>query len=509
MQEKEKNQLFYNVSHIIREQKALLYSVIVAVIVTYGYEISNWTLTIDEEIWSYSTKNNFARGWIGDGRWGIALLKTILPTHKVIPFFNSLCAVIVLGISAFLIGYIFQKYISSKAASIIAALVFVTIPIHSYYLMFDTFAVEVSIGLVLAILSGYYCVDGCMEKRKKRVFVSIGSLLLSLSIYQSFFQIFASVVCSILLLNIVKEIKTGNEDKTGKEYFMIILQSIGVLIMAALGYVIINCILQSYFGRSSYVDGYFRWSYVDYKTCIEQAQTYLKWLFLNPSTLFQGGSILKMCYIIYSIELILLLIKKKGKRLIIILLFIGLNLSICIEYVIFAGAIPLRTMQSIAVYCSLTFFLLYAVCHKVMIKRIIVVGACLVALYQSSTVVEMFYSENIRQEQDNALLNRVISEIEDLQLGEEPPFPIVITGFHNWNGKYSVKTEQFSLSMFDTKQAFRAYKWMSVKGYNYINPTEEQQTRAEEIAKDMPVWPYEGSVAVHEEMIIVNFGVEE
>lgn len=505
----EKDTLWDKALNIFKGQKSLLYSVIVAIIVTYGYEISNWTLTIDEEIWSYSTKYQFARGWSGDGRWGIALLKMILPTHKVLPFFNSLCAVIVLGMCAFVIGYIFQKYISSKFASIAAVVIFVTIPLHSYYLMFDTFSTELSIGFLLAIVSGYYCVNGCIEKKKKSVLVSFVYLMLSISIYQSFFQVFASVVCSILLLNIIKEIKTGNEEKTSKDYFLIILQSIAVLLIATLGYSIINYVLQANFGRSSYVDGYFRWSYVDFETCIEQVKVYIKWLYQNPTTLFQGGNFLKICYLIYAIELVYLLLKKKGKRLVVILLFIGLNLSICAEYIIFAGSVPLRSLQSIAVYCSLAYFLLFTVCDKVMVKRIVLVGACVVALYQSTIVIEMFYSEKIRQEQDNALLNRVIIEIEDLQLGEEPPFPVIITGFHNWNGKYSVKTEQFSLSMFDTKQAFRTYKWMSVKGYNYISPTEEQQIRAEEIAKDMPVWPYEGSVAVHEEMIIVNFGVEE
>ena len=46
-------------------------------------------------------------------------------------------------------------------------------------------------------------------------------------------------------------------------------------------------------------------------------------------------------------------------------------------------------------------------------------------------------------------------------------------------------------------------------GYNYLQPSEEQQYRAEEIAQDMPVWPYAGSVALVEDIIIVNLGTDD
>ena len=165
--------IFSKFGKIIKENKVLCYAILIAVIITYGYEITNWTLTLDEEIWSYATKATLAKAWIGDGRWGTALLKLILPTYKVLPFFNGICAIFVLGIGAFLVGYIFQQYIASKTAGLAAAIVFLTIPLHSYYLMFDSFSVEISIGCVLALLSGYYCIEGCFKKKKNKIMLLI------------------------------------------------------------------------------------------------------------------------------------------------------------------------------------------------------------------------------------------------------------------------------------------------------------------------------------------------
>lgn len=492
----------------IRKNKWIFYAVMIAAVLTYGYEIANWTMTIDEEIWSYVTKIEFARGWIGDGRWGIALLKLVLPFHKVLPFFNGLCAVIVVGISAFFLGSIFQTYIPSKLAAIGAAIMFVTMPIHSYYLMFDTFAVELGIGFLVVIISGYYCVQWCFDNQISKLIIAVSGMTFVLAIYQSYYQVFVCMVCALLLLDLLGSYRGIKKERSNKEYLLSIIKCGGVLVASSIVYMLINIILQHFFYKSDYVLGYFRWSYVDFKTCIQQVIVYLKWLFTSPDSLFEGGAILKLSYFFNIIIFILVLIKIKGKRGIILLLNLGMILSICSNYILFAGALPLRTLQVIPIYCSFVFFMISCIIDKKIWSKIVVVVVCVISLYQSSLVVELFYSENVRQEQDKALLNRIIIKIEDLELGEYPEYPIVITGNHEWNGQYKIETEQFNLSMFNTPEIFRKYKWISVSGYTFVTPTVEQQTRAEELAKNMPLWPYEGSVDIKENMIIVNFGVD-
>ena len=186
----------------------------------------------------------------------------------------------------------------------------------------------------------------------------------------------------------------------------------------------------------------------------------------------------------------------------------GLNLSICVEYIVMGGSIPLRTLSVIAVYAGLAAFLMCTILRNNICRNAAVICMCVLCLYQASGVVELYYSENVRQEQDMALLNRLLDRIEQLELGDQPDNPIVCVGRHKWNSQYAIYAGQFSTSMFDLGQADRLNRWLTTLGYTFGNATAEQRAEAEDMAKDMPVWPSDGSVAVRDGIIIINFGEE-
>ena len=189
----------------------------IVAIITYGFEISNWTLTVDEEIWSHVDKFTFAKGWIGDGRWGIALLKLILPTYKVLPFFNGILAVIVLTASSFFVALTFLNFFKSNIGATISAVIFLTMPIHSYYLMFDTFSVEISIGIFCALLSAYNVWYAVLHNKYKKMIISLVLMTFSWSIYQSNFMIYTCFICALLMLSVIWEIKNKIEITGGDQ----------------------------------------------------------------------------------------------------------------------------------------------------------------------------------------------------------------------------------------------------------------------------------------------------
>lgn len=497
------------IKKFVNNNKNVIIILVLYAIITYGYEITNWTLTIDEEILSFKNKSDFAKGWIGDGRWGLALLKLLLPSHKVLPYFNGICTVLILIICALAFSYIIYKKIPNTTTVLVTSIMFITMPLHSYYIMFDTFSVEIAVGFFCAIISAYICSEASIKKDKFKIVVAIILLTFSVAIYQSYFLVYASVICAIIMLNLIYDYKNVSEKRGTKEYYSLIVKSIAVLILSMIIYAVINYILQSIFGKSSYVEGYFRWAYMDPAICIEQMKVYLKMLFTHPEDLFRGGYLLRICYLIYLLQCIVLLCKLKGRRTIVALTNIGLHLSICFEYILFGGQAAIRSLQVIVVYICFAAVLILIMVEKKAWKISVCLLIGLISLYQASTVVEMFYIENIRQRQDENLLNRIVAEIEELNLGEVPEYPVVIAGQHNWNSEYKVVTEQFYTSMFNTGQPGRIYAWMKVLGYNYIGPDAEQQQRAEEIAQDMPEWPYDGSVALVDDLIIVNLGTNE
>ncbi len=491
----------------LKESKVYIFIILMFSFLTYGYEITNFTLTIDEEIWSYCDKNAIVKAWIGDGRWGIALWKAIFPTRFVLPFFNGLLAVCILTVCAVIFFMYFKSYFENKAAAVISACVFLTMPLHTFYLMFDTFSVEVAAAYMFAILSGILSVKSCFEHNAAQKWGAFLLLCFAISIYQSYYQVYIGMVCGALIIKIWKE--NGEEAilTTTKEYIFAICISIGILAGALVMYGIVNYALQAVFGKSSYVaDTYFKWGTMDPRECIQEVYRLVRALFLDTGSIMRYHDSFQLIFVMLLIHSIVGVILIKKRKILFLLAILGLNFSICVNYIVLGGATPLRTLQAIPVYCCIASFLFFNLSVHKFWKKIVVVMLLLCCLYQSAYVVQMFYSENIRQDRDLALVNRVIMRIEELDLGEVPDYPVCFVGNHTWYNRYSIAEETLELSLFNTGQASRIYKWLSVLGYAYHAPTNEQQEQAEQAALDMPKWPAQGSVDKVDDLIIVNIG---
>lgn len=495
----------------VRNKKVVVIAVLMTILLAYGFEISNWTMTIDEEIHAHREKLQFAIQWIGDGRWGITILKTILPTHFVLPFFNGIMAVVTLGLSALLIAYIFYNYGYSVYSQFSAAILFISCPIFSYYLMFDTFSVELSIGILFAIISAfctsqYSCISG-----KKRFAFSIVFLTWSIAIYQTLLFVYIAMICGILLLNVFGEEKL----LTAKMYAVCIVNSVLILLISLIIYKSVSVVLEKYVYDFDYVDGYWRWSYWDFNQCLFEIKNCLKVHFLTPGNFYYGGWMLSIVFIIYIISLLIGIITCK-RRVILVLAWIGLLFSIAGQNIVMGGPMPIRSFQSIAVFIAFMIVpvdKIGAMLHKASFRKILdievgtTIFVILFCLYQSAMINNLFYSEQLRQKSDEATLNRILVDVEDLNV-DMTTTPLVFVGSKPWESNYKINTEQFELSMFATGQISRIYSWMLDLGYTYVTPKAEQQEKAEHIAEDMSEWPTLGSVKYEDGMVIVNLGGE-
>jgi hypothetical protein len=490
----------------VKANRLLTIGIIGFAILAYGYEITNWSLTIDEEFSIHANRIQMFKGWIGDGRWGIALIKLVFPTYHVLPHFNGVLAIMILSLSTIVLAHFFYTLCNSQMASNVAALVFFTFPIHSFYLMFDTFSFEISIGLLFTIISAIQIYQYDIEKDRRKLILGIGLLTYALGIYQSNFQLFLGMLAIILVFETIK-----SDEITYKDQFKKLLVFALSLIVSGIIYFAINVTFQDCFGKSEYVEGYFRWAYMDWKTCVKQALFNVQNVILHPQKVFDGGGVLVICYIVIFAYMLYQNIKNKGKSIFISIIAIAmLFLSICSGYILMGGDMPLRTMSSIAIIPAIAFALMAYYIEKKKLSYAIKVLFIFLAFSQcvkaSSIITEMFFSENTRIRYDEALLNRIVSKIEDLNLGEYPKEPVVFIGSHKWESQYAIYTGQFDTSIFDTKQNGRIYQWLYDIGYDFTAPTNDDEKIAERNAVNMPEWPFEGSVQCKDGVIIVNFG---
>jgi Glucosyl transferase GtrII len=110
----------------------------------YGYELSNFTLSIDEEGYTFSL-NNAPEDWISQGRWGMALVSSALPPISAMPIISPVMFGMGLIFSALHFSKTFQL---NNDESVVFCGIFILSPIWPHIVEFSTLAYGIGIGLV-------------------------------------------------------------------------------------------------------------------------------------------------------------------------------------------------------------------------------------------------------------------------------------------------------------------------------------------------------------------------
>ena len=146
-------------------------------------------------------------------------------------------------------------------------------------------------------------------------------------------------------------------------------------------------------------------------------------------------------------------------------------------------------------------------------ERVCVCFLVVVVYYQSVESARLLYTEYVQNVEDMRVAIKISDRIDQLDLGENPEEPVVFVGHREANLNDScVKKQDFELigySFFEISFSTNHGTWvmnhyMNTLGYKYNLPTQEQMTEAEEYAKNMPVFPDNGSVVKYKDMIIVK-----
>ncbi|MFT8642246.1 MAG: glucosyltransferase domain-containing protein, partial [Acetobacter orientalis] len=110
----------------------------------YGFEITHFTLSIDEEF-----LNNFTHT-VSLGRWGHALLKKYLLPEPYIPFFSITFCLLTLSISATLSTYYLRL---NRLLSYVFVIMMAALPQMAYQIEFENQVDTIAISFLLSTLS--------------------------------------------------------------------------------------------------------------------------------------------------------------------------------------------------------------------------------------------------------------------------------------------------------------------------------------------------------------------
>jgi Glucosyl transferase GtrII len=485
-----------------RNKILILYSILISII-TYGYELFNFTLSIDEEIQSfYAASGNTI--WIEQGRWMTYFINLLVLPHSIIPYFTTLIAILCIAISAVLIINSFGGNLTSQ---LVFSTIFISIPSHTYYLAFNTFNASCGIGIVMVVLSYIYYKKAVQDSNINVYYLLISSLLLALSIgvYQSLITIFISAVLAFILNLIINE-----KEKNGKIFLITVAYAILILLFGSLFYKIGDYFFKIIYSthNSKYIGDYWGWNKNSITDILDNIIKTIS-SFLNGS-LFYSGYTMKSLYLVIPIILYHIFFRIDGllrKVFAVVILEIFILSPFILMFVI--GS-PLGTRTIVALPLLLGSLWWFAIQKSgEILKRILIIVTVFIFIINVYSTTRLFYSSYVAWQADRDIANRIAERICSLDIDEKlTKIPVAFIGrYQHETNELFLSDDVFGASFFhwDNGNPYRMVFFMRTLGIsNIVVADKEQNDKALKIYPNMPKWPKKGSVINFEDVVIVK-----
>jgi len=489
----------------------------------YGIKLFQYSIGIDTELFMVD-KSDILEWYISIGRFGFSLLAWLLDIKEFNPFTAFLSAFFIIWLFTISWAYIialFCKDTGKNNALIPFVLVFASSPIWAEQFYFVLQAREVALMVLLCPYAIYAMFIGFMENKKNKIILAFLSFIFMTSVYQAMVPFFCCgiFICFMLFVE--------NSDYEQKIYRNLGLKIFGMLVCAMVVYVIIDKILMPSNMEKvpSFYDMY-KWGRLSIKENILRILLFAYTLTIgniqqiqditNPIIASHANSgmeaaksianISKVSGNILLLPLTMLFIIKcieiSRKRILYVIAAICVPLSIMFLAILGGNVPPVRSIYVLPLAFAFMFFFLIKNYSKKFSIAIICLALLTVA-YQSQITAQLFYSDQLRYNEDV----RLAYEIHN-QLGDEN-LPIAIIGKYRIAEKFHANFLQGDVighSFFewgDIKEA-RGLNFMHCLGINFNAPNDEQMERAISEAVYMPSYPNPGYIKKLPDMVVVK-----
>lgn len=492
-----------------QQNKAIIISSLLIAVISYGYELFNFTLSIDEETQSFKSASDTGV-IIAVGRWGLFLLNWLLIPQSVLPYLPMLIALFCLSfISVVILNIEKNDFVSGLVFSII----FISNPIHSYYLAWNG-AVFYTIGMVLTTFSYLSFITAIEEKKfsVKYYFFSIIFLGFSLAIYQAllaFFMVFATYY--------LFHSQANNKSLIFQNTLKAALRIIAVVGLAFLFYKVGDISARyflfdgKYFNNTAYLENFILWGKMPIKEVL---------LKLIRNT---GGYLLGMknfggviCLVSKSLILIIPIFlyftfkgaNSSGAKIFSVILFGILILSPFTVNFLNGTPLPTRTLMSLAMMTAILWLLVYRHAGAIL-RRIMVVAAFIILINNTHINTRLFYSSYVSWQADREMANRIIERVHSLDPhSKNDKIQIAfVGGYQHPSNELFVQSDVHGASFFgwDGGNPWRIRDFFRTIGVNELNIVQyENLGYLKEKIEAMPAWPAKGSVKLIDNIVIVK-----
>ncbi|WPK12477.1 glucosyltransferase domain-containing protein [Lysinibacillus louembei] len=483
------------------KQKNLIYPTIFLLVLCYGYEIINFTLSIDEEKVNY--RGDDYSPWFVQGRIGIGIIKWAILNATYIPYLTTVLAAVLMAISALIWVFIINKLALDKLSSVSMVIfigMYLALPsVNASFFSFSTYNLEIALGMLIVPISIFYIIKSTGNKQIN-IFWASAFLAVSLCLYQAFITVFilGIIICLSLLLYF--------EQKENIKKF--IFNAIVTFSLGLTFFYLTEKLFQFFWPSSGYVDNFIRWGNAPLKVIISDLYREMYQKFCNLNIL---DNILLFSLVTIVMILILILIHQRSinEKCFLLIIFLTLPIlpfSLCI---VTGNMMPYRTLLALPLFVGFVMFFLIHLLEKIVwVKHIFIIIVFLLLFVQIQSLNMIFYGDNVRYKMDENIGNSISEDILTNSKGDLSK-PVVFIGeySHQLNPRI-IKFDTLGASFFewDNGNNVRIHNFLRILGYKFLEPSAEMIEESINGIKidEIPNWPVEGSIIVNPNYIIVK-----
>jgi low affinity Fe/Cu permease len=468
-------------------------------IVTYGFALTNYTLSIDNEM------PVLADFGLTLGRWGQNLIRYHLFGGHL-QYFTLLISLFLFSVAAVRLTKVFK--FEGLAAYFFCGL-FLTFPQISYQVVFGVMADVAGFGVLLSVLSVELFIKGYEIKSltKKIALLSLVAFVLTftLSIYQAFVLVPPTIYLIYFFQN------TFTDSFSLKEEIKKMLLFGGIIIISVLLYVMSVKAFCPPIPDSGYLTSFLSGEGNN------QFLDFCSIWFKNLVGSFYYGDKTFVLVLLSSLSLfVLFFIQKKHVAIRFITLLIILILPFIMSYFITNGYHPPRLyLTSNLVFAFVIVFTLDK--FKIGSFTITKTAIALILFINIYFITNLFYTVNTIYKHDKKVAERmdniIQSKYPDFAIGEKY---VYFYGYfpYEYHQKFRLdKSEIFGGSFFnwdlgDNYRLVNFFRDAGVEEYKMINTKEQLDLVKDSIAK-MPIWPNHDSVKMFNNIVVIKLGNEK
>ncbi|WP_242834840.1 glucosyltransferase domain-containing protein [Butyrivibrio sp. AE3006] len=476
---------------------------------------------------NYETTYN----WYDIGRYGLVLLRYVFRTCRYNVYYTGVMLFMAMTLTVMFYSY-FVEYITKKEQNelvivLFAMLFFVhTAWSEQFYFQFQSFEIVFGVFLVGVALFLLWSVDDLIIPSGITYALSIGLAVLAFGVYQAMLNVYITSCIGLYLLD---EKRARTWMGLGKDVFRHIVV---FLVDFAIYELIIKITV-----TSTYLTNQIAWGNRPALAIWETLKLdYIERCFTGKGALYSFALsvivifvLLVFCYSFITSCIHVGVGKVYKGYLIDLILLVGLVFSSFILGIV-VGFTPAVRAQ-LALPISIAFLFMYLANHIFIndgnllfkYKEIICILCGAVALYSSLTsVTRMLYTYDMVATNSYFTATKLSYDLDKKLTESGKNLPIAFIGIMDVNfdlNELCVDTEHNYSYMLEPMMNQNGtltptYYWGSMfthdyfgmYGINYLAASMDQVLEATDIANEMPEWPAEGSIVVHNDYIIAKIG---